>query len=98
MAGGNSAQKRERNRCAAIVRDRRAMVERKLITGGYGIEREKKIVRRVIAMLQEIERSILDVPEATTQEIIQYAGDFSVEEMERAQSIIEEQERNPFEG
>ena len=97
MAGGNSAQKRERARCAGIVRDRRAIMERKLISG-IG---NKAVIRRVISLLQEIEHIILELPhpDAYNPEVqMQYAGDFSAEEMERAQAIIEEQEHNPFEG
>ncbi len=100
MAGGNSIQKRERARCAGIVRDRRATVERRLISSRKMNEDQKMVVRRVITLLQEIEHSILELPhpDAYMPEKFEYLGDFSAEEMERAQAIIEEQEHNPFEG
>ena len=98
MAGGNGAQKRERARCAAIVRERRYEIERALITKAT-TSRDKLYIRRFIKILTEIEANImgLELP-AIPSEKVQYLGDFSAEEMERAQSIIEEQERNPFEG
>ncbi len=100
MAGGSSVQKRERSRCAGIVRDRRATVERNLIAASNKKMNEdhKTILRRVIKLLQELEAAILDMPQAYVPKEPQYQGDFSVEEMERAQAIIEEQEHNPFEG
>jgi len=93
---GHSVQKRERNRCAEIVREQRYKIERALIASAIATK-NKLYTRRFIQILTEIEDNILDMPRATA-ETIQYQGDFSTEEMERAQSIIEEQERNPFEG
>ena len=100
MGIGTYGQRKERARCAAIVRDRRATIERKLIASTKMTEKEKNIVRRVITLLQEIEHSILELPhpDAYIPEKFEYLGDFSAEEMERAQAIIEEQKRNPFEG
>lgn len=58
-------------------------------------------VRKIIDLLRKIELEIkqLGQPGEENKPIpaIVYPGDFSVEEMERAQEIIAEQEHNPFE-
>ncbi len=100
---GSNIQKRERARCAAIVRDRRQEIERALFTSSMSaqiFEKQKKYLRRFIEILTEIEHQILEItPDQATifPQRVEYLGDFSVQEMELAQAIIEEQEQNPFE-
>ncbi|SRR6266446_3945663 len=103
MAGGNASRTRERSRCAAIVRDKRQEIEHKLIANYRRIWKlsahmeAKKYIRRFIQVLTEIEHQILEIKTAAIAPQVEYLGDFSEEEMERAQAIIAEQEYNPFE-
>jgi len=87
--------RRERARCNNIVADYRSQLERALVLKPHASNVSQ--VRRMIAMLRCIERDILAVPEGGQKLEAILAGDFSIEEMERAQEIIAEQERNPFE-
>src|SRR6266446_3922884 len=88
-------KKPERARCAGIVRDRRQEIERKMLVRNLS-QLEIKYIRRFLQVLTEIEGDILALPQATASipSPIEYLGDFSQEEMERAQAIIEEQEQN----
>ncbi|SRR6266436_6430332 len=97
MAGGNAAQKRERSRCAAIVRDRRQEIEHWMLTSIMLMPDQKKYVRRFLQVLTELEHKILEIPKDIQDQSIEYLGSFSAEEIERAQAIIAEQEHNPFE-
>jgi hypothetical protein len=88
---------KERARCAGIVRERLAHVQRVAATSGppQRLYRKTDIAATLIKVLIDLEAKILDVPKEEKAAIL--PGDFSIEEMERAIEIIEEQERNPFE-
>lgn len=93
----NSKRKAERARAARIVEGYRTQIERKFALKPNATN--GKDVRKIIRLLRQIEIEILEEqnPEACAAPVV-YPGDFSIEEMERAQEIIAEQEHNPFEG
>lgn len=92
----SNTKRRERSRAAMIVADYRLDIERRFASMPNA--RNAKDVRKIIDLLRKIEIKILDAGEPPYVPPIVYPGDFSIEEMERAQEIIAEQEHNPFEG
>ena len=96
MAPLNSKRVAERRRAAAIVRDRRAEIERRFIQMPHA--NNASDVRKVIKLLWELENAILEVPTEVAEAVVTYPGDFSIEDMQLAEEIIAEQEKNPFEA
>jgi len=101
MVGRSEALRRavdaERQRCLALVAAYRETIQRKFSQiPNYSLEREQN-VKRVVNSLLQIEADIRHpaAKEAITEVVL--PGDFSIEEIERAVAMIEEQERNPFE-
>lgn len=87
---------RERQRCLSLVASYRASIQIKFAAQTNPTEQHKAVVARVVAALLDIEKNIKH-PVAAPVSVVM-PGDFSIEEMERAQEIIAEQEHNPFEG
>jgi len=100
----STSQRKERARCANIVRDRRYLVQRKFMEycSNHKPTRDQiRSLNRVMDILKDVEYEIQNLELAVKQEAelkVEYPGDFSTEEMELAQAIIAEQEHNPFEG
>jgi hypothetical protein len=90
----NNRVKRERERCFDILSKHRAELLQKLMNNKLS-ERQKNYLRHVITLLTKIGGEILETDGLRAETI--KIGDFSEEEMERAQAIIEEQNVNPFE-
>lgn len=84
----------ERARCHDIVWKRRVGLEHALLVKSNASN--ARDVKRMIRLLMDLERAILEAPEREQLPPVP-PGDFSIEEMERAQDIIAEQELNPFE-
>lgn len=97
MASSNAS--RERRRCIEIVQE-----YRRELTSAYARKPDASNAQQVLTViqrLQEMERRMLvgdktDRSQLATPKTAM--GEFSIEEMERAQEIIAEQEHNPFEG
>ncbi len=90
----------ERQRCLDIVTKRRESLLDKILHGdrqGHSPlnEKQKVYLRRVIKLLREIEYEIMEIKSAENIPVVA-TGDFTPEEMDRAQAILEEL-RNPFE-
>lgn len=86
--------KLERDRCVGIVSSRKNALLRIMITKPLSVH-SKNCLRRTIALLNDLEQEMWGIDPAKPNEQLVAAGDFSAEEMERAQAIIEEQQ-NPF--
>lgn len=96
QAALNDGVARERLRCLVLVEEYRLMIQRKFAKQPNPTEQHKAVVARVVSALLQIEGEIR-FPSAKEVSVVM-PGDFSIEEMERAQEIIAEQEHNPFEG
>ena len=101
MVGRSEALRRavdaERQRCLALVAAYRLSIERKVSARPVVTAHEAMLVKRIVGALLQIESEIKHpvAKEAITEVVL--PGDFSIEEIERAVAMIEEQERNPFE-
>lgn len=89
---------KERLRCIKIVQDYRRELTRAYTSKPFASN--AKQVLALIHKLQDMEQKMAQVPNPTTslgrKPKALPDGDFSIEEIERAQEIIREQERNPF--
>lgn len=85
---------RERSRCADIIRRHRAELLK--LAAEHPHASNIKSVRQMIQRLFTIEREIMGIAAEEPLPVV-YPGDFSIDEMEWAQKLIEDQERNPFE-
>ena len=92
---------KERRRCIMIVQDYRRELTRAYTSRPFATN--TKQVLALIQRLQDMEQKMAQVPNPITAlgrkskpSMVSLDGDFSIEEMERAQEIIMEQERNPF--
>jgi hypothetical protein len=86
----------ERQRCLALVVEYRESIERKFSKHPNPGSLYADSVNKVLKSLAYIEAEIKH-PSAVAEPAMVLPGDFSMDEMERAMAMIEEQERNPFE-
>lgn len=88
---------KERQRCLALVAEYRQGIQRKHAKRASPSQWHNAVVRRVVEALLQIEANIRH-PSAKEDPEQVLPGDFTIDEMERAIALIEDQERNPFEG
>lgn len=98
--GAPTAASAERRRCIQIVQE-----YRRELTRSYAVKPDAPnagSVLKLIQRLQEMETKMamgrLADRTQLSAKIKPEVGGFSIEEMELAQNLIAEQERNPFEG
>jgi hypothetical protein len=92
-----SPVREERQRCLKLVVSYRESIERKSSKIKELSIEDQAIVDRVVSALKDIELNIARPNIRKERATGMLPGDFSIEEMEQAQAIIEEQEHNPFE-
>jgi hypothetical protein len=83
----------ERQRCLKLVREYREGIEARAATKPVVTSWEAKAIEKVIASLKEIEREI----ESPLGGSLKKGADFSLEEMDLAERLMKEQNKNPFE-
>ena len=79
-----------------LVTGYRETVQRKFAKRAVKTPEQIRVVQRIVDALLSIEADIRH-PKAQTEPAMVLPGDFSMDEMERAMAMIEEQEGNPFE-
>jgi superfamily II RNA helicase len=93
MAPMSRLARKERDRCLEIVQVKRMNLTHTLLNDTL-TPKQKGYLRRVIRLLRELEYAIMEFKSG--QDPIVPNGDFTVEEMDRAQAILDELQ-NPFE-